>query len=105
MSRMTKFLKQTCKFERAKRDSLGNVLLDRYGDVIYETAVTLKCRREQVIRDVQTSTGSILRSSTRYFTDNRNLIQADDRFDGKAVLEVEEYINSVGVVEGYESYV
>ena len=31
MSRMTKFLKQTCIFERAKRNDEGVVLLDKFG--------------------------------------------------------------------------
>ena len=49
MSRMTKFLKQTCTFERAKRDSRGNVQLDKFGEVIYESPRQLRCRRERVM--------------------------------------------------------
>ncbi|MGN1230069.1 MAG: hypothetical protein ACI4T5_10520 [Prevotella sp.] len=102
---MTKFLKQKCVFERAKRSEDGSVQLDQFGEVIYEPPVTLKCRRERVIKDVQTNTGAILRSSTRYFTDESQPIDADDRFDGKTILEVEEYTNQLGKTEGYESYV
>ena len=54
---------------------------------------------------MQTSNGAVLRSSTRYYTDESRAIEADDRFDGKAVLEVEEYTNQLGNTEGYESYV
>lgn len=105
MSRMTKFLQQTCSFEKAKRGQDGSVLLDQFGEVMYEVPITLKCRRERVIQDVQTNTGAILRSSTRYFTDETQIIEADDRFDGKVILEVEEYTNQLGKTEGFESYV
>lgn len=105
MSRMTKFLKQTCLFEKAKRNADGTVQLDKFGEPQYESPVRLKCRRERIIRDVQTSNGAVLRSSTRYYTDELRAIEADDRFDGKAVLEVEEYTNQLGNTEGYESYV
>lgn len=104
MSRMTKFLKQTCTFERAI--SQGNGLAtDKFGAVLYEPPIRLKCRRERIVKDVQTSTGAILRSSTRYFLDNSQPIVADDKLDGKAVLIVEEYIGSRGLSEGYECYV
>lgn len=105
MSRMSKFLKQECSFERAKRNADGSVQLDKFGDVMYESPVTLKCRRERIVKDVQTATGAILRSSTRYFTDEIQPIEADDRFDGKTILQVEEYVNQLGRIEGYESYV
>ena len=105
MSRMTKFLKQSCSFEKAKKNSNGQVQLNKFGEVLYETPTIIKCRRERIVRDVQTSTGAILRSSTRYFTDDSQIIEADDRLDGRIVLEVEEYTNQLGKVEGYESYV
>ena len=57
------------------------------------------------MKDVQTSTGAIQRSSTRYFIDETQPVEADDRIDGKTVLEVSEYINQLGKVEGYECYV
>ena len=105
MSRMTKFLNQTCIFERAKRNDEGVALLDKFGQPQYEAPVRIKCRREKVIKDVQVNTGAILRSSTRYFTDESQCIEADDRFDGKTVLQVEEYTNQLGKTEGFESYV
>lgn len=105
MSRMTKFLKQTCQLERAVRKADGSVVLDKFGEVQYSAPVTLKCRRERVVKDVQTNTGAILRSATRYFTDEKQTIQADDRLDGRVVLEVEEYTNQLGLTEGFESYV
>lgn len=105
MGRMTKFLKQHCMFEKAKCDSKGNTLLNDFGDVQYEEPVSVSCRRERVIRDVQTSDGAILRSASRYFLDEQVEIRADDRLDGRVVLEVEEYINQLGETEGWECYV
>lgn len=105
MSRLTKYLKQKCFYERLKRDENGKVLLDKFGDPLYENAVVIKCRRETTIQDVQTNTGATLKSTTRYFTDDKNPIQADDKLDGKTVLKTQEYINQLGKAEGFESYV
>ena len=105
MSRMTKFLKQTCTFERANRNTDGSIKLNKFGEVEYFAPVQLKCRRERIIKDVQTTNGAILKSSTRYFTDETAAINADDKLDGRVVLEVEEYTNQLGKPEGYESYV
>lgn len=105
MSRLSKFLKQQCVWEPALRDDTGKVRLDSFGEVLYGPGTSLRCRREKTIQDVQTNTGAILRSSTRYFTDESVEINAEDRLDGKVVLTVEEYTNQLGNVEGYESYV
>lgn len=105
MSRMTKFLKQKCLFEQAKRDSKGEVLLDVYGSVLYKAVKRIKCRKEECIKDVQTSNGAILQSSTRYFIDNSVEVHADDKLDGKTVLQTESYVNHLGHIEGYECYV
>lgn len=104
MSRITKYLKQECIYEQQKRDSNGNALLDKYGEPSYEAPVTIKCRRETFIQDVLTNTGSILKSSTRYYTDENQAIQANDKLDGKPVIKVQEYINQFGKAEGFESY-
>lgn len=105
MSRMTKYLKQTCTFERASRDASGDVKLNKYGDVIYDAPIQLRCRCERLVKDVQTNTGAVLQSSTRYFLDETQVVQADDRIDGIVVLQVEEYANQLGLKEGYEIYV
>ncbi len=105
MSRMTKFLKQTCMYEQCKHNPDGSISLDKYGDPQYEAPVQIKCRRETSVQDVQTNTGAILKSSTRYFVDNRHHIQANDKFDGKCVLKVAEYTNQSGKAEGFECYV
>jgi hypothetical protein len=105
MSRITKYLKQKCTYEKAKRDASGKILLDKFGEPQYEAPETIKCRRETTIQDVQTNTGAILKSTTRYFTDDTHIIQANDKLDGKAVLKVQEYIDQFGRAEGFESYV
>lgn len=105
MSRITKFLKQKCTYEKLQRGEDGKVLLDMYGEPLYEAPVVIKCRRETTIQDVQTNTGAILKSTTRYFTDEKHSIKANDKLDGKTVLKVQEYINQFGKPEGFESYV
>ena len=105
MSRMTKYLKQKCTYEKLKRDDSGKILFDKFGEPQHEAPVVEKCRRETTIQDIQTSTGAIMKSSTRYFTDDKQVIQAGDKLDGKTVLKVQEYINQFGVAEGFESYV
>lgn len=104
MSRITKYLKQKCTYEQQKRDDNGDAILDKYGEPSYEAPIVIKCRREKLIKDVLTNTGSILKSSTRYFTDEKYVIQANDKLDGKPVLEVLEYTNQFGKSEGFESY-
>lgn len=105
MSRITKYLRQKCSYEQLVRDSQGRVLLDKFGEPQYSAPVIIKCRREVTVQDVQTSTGAMLQSSTRYFVDSDHQIQADDRLDNKTVLKVQEYINQYGAPEGYEVYV
>ena len=104
MSRISKYLRQKCTYEKMKLDAKGEPILDTYGDPQYEAARVIKCRRETFIQDVLTNSGSILKSSTRYFTDNDFAIQAGDKLDGKPVLKVQEYINQFGKPEGFESY-
>lgn len=105
MSTMAKFMQQTCSFERALRERSGDTKLNKFGDVLYASPKTLKCRRERVIKDVQTNTGAILSSSTRYFLDESQTLNPDDKLDGKAILELEEYVDAQGRVVGYEVYV
>ena len=104
MSRMTKFLKQTCVFEAALRDSFGKPILDKFGEPSYAAPIKLKCRRERNTKDVLTTTGSIKRSDTVLYTDESHEIQTDDKLDGRVVLVVAEYTNEAGKVEGYESH-
>ena len=92
MSRMTKFLKQTCIFEAVVRDESGKPIMNKYG------------RRERSTKDVLTVNGAVIRSETIYYTDEKQLIRTDDKLDGNVVVAVSEYINEKGAVEGYESH-
>lgn len=104
MSRMTKFLKQTCSFESAKRDASGKVMLNKYGEIEYQKTRSLKCRRESTIKDIKTANGALTTQTTAYYTDESQPIRVDDRVDGRVILLVNEYVNAQGAVEGYEFY-
>ena len=145
MSRMTKFLRQTCLvqpylFEELVESELkGSVLsinlegikveykegtlaicdaegttlpssnskplVNDFGEIQYMPPIQCKCRRETSYQDVQTSNGSIVRSTTRYFLDSDIEIKPDYLIDGSVVLTVHSYVNQQGNVEGYEVYV
>lgn len=105
MSRMTKFLKQKCQVEQYAVTEDGNPEQNRFGEIQYQEPVSLKCRREKMVKDVQTANGSLVRSTTRYFLDEKVEIKADYRIDGQVVLIVEEYTNEHGLCEGFEVYV
>lgn len=105
MSRMTKFLKQECRVEPYALDENGNAERNRFGEIVYQPEIICKCRRESTTRDVQTSTGSVVKSTTRYFLDEKFEIKTDYRIDGHVLLTVEEYTNERGKCEGYEVYV
>ena len=104
MSRLTKYLKQKCTYEQQERDASGKAILNKYGEPSYKAPVEIKCRREILIRDVLTNSGAIQKSSTRYFIDNTLVLQANDKLDGKPILEVQEYVNQFGKAEGFEVY-
>lgn len=105
MSRLTKFLKQKCYYESAQRDETGKTVLSPYGDILYNEPEELKCRRERLVTDIQTGSGAVLKTTSRYFFDARVEVRADDRIDGHVVLSSEEYTNQFGNCEGYECYV
>lgn len=105
MSRMSKYLKQKCTYEKLKHDNNGKVVLDKFGEPQYESPVVIDCRFEKNIQEIQTSTGAVLSSSIRFFTDDKRSIQAGDKLGGRPVIKVQEYINQFGVAEGFESYV
>ena len=105
MSRMTKYLKQTCQIEPYKQDAEGQPEHNRFGELIYKPAVTCKCRRESVLKDVRTENGSFLKSNARYFFDETTDIKINYKIDGSVVLSVEEYTNERGECEGFEVHV
>ena len=104
MSRMTKYLKQRCSLERFV-ETKGVPKLNKFGEIQYQPAQTVRCRRESSHKDVQTANGSIVRSTARYFLDESVPVKVDYRIDGATVVSVVDYINNMGIVEGYEVYV
>lgn len=105
MSYMTKYLNQKCTYEKARKDASGATSIDRYGETMYAPEVHVRCRRERLVKDIKTANGSILVAQSRYFLDEDTKVEADDRLDGRVVISVEEYVNVLGKVEGYECYV
>lgn len=105
MSRMTKFLKQTCLLEQYSVTSDGNIETNRFGEIVYKPAIKCKCRHEVCFKDVQTTNGSVVRSVARYFLDEKVALNPDYRLDGNVILSVETYINEHGSIEGYEVYI
>ena len=103
MSRMTKFLKQTCTFEAAVRDASGKIALNKYGEAAYEAPITLKCRRERTTKDVLTANGSVVRSASIYYTDESQVIRPDDKIDGRVVHRAEEYTNKHSLTDTFEN--
>lgn len=105
MGRIKKFLRQTCSFERRKLSPDGTVLRNKYGEVEYDPPVSIPCRKEDKLRIVATTNGTLLQSTTRYYTDSDVLIIPEDKLDGKQVLVASELIGASGRSEGTESYV
>ena len=101
MSIMAKYLRQTCSWETVQRDEYGKPIMNNYGELTYNSPVTIKCRRERYIKDVETPTGAVLKSDYEYYTVNE--VGLEDRLDGKVILTSEEYTNGQGLPEGYRS--
>lgn len=101
MSRMSKYLKQTCKWSKMLVDENGNAILDMYGDPTFAAEVIVPCRRERSLKDVLTLTGSVKRSATTYYIDERYDVSMGDLMDGKPIIDFEEYTNEHGKTEGY----
>ena len=104
MSRMTRFLKQDCLLEKYVVEN-GQPKTNMFGELQYQEAIKLKCRREGTHRDVQTSNGSVIRATSVYYLDDSQVIRPNYKLDGHIVVSVADYVNATGAVEGYEVYV
>ena len=104
MSRVTKYLKQTCSYSGVTKSN-NKVVLNKYGEIAYSTPATKKCRKEPLVAEIQTDTGAIIKSSTRYIFDNSDIIEVEDLLDNKPILKMTSQVNASGIVEGYECYV
>lgn len=105
MSRMTKFLRQKCKVQPYEVDAAGNPMYNDFGELQYQPPKVCNCRHEISFRDVQTSSGQLVKSTSRYYLDESLEIKADYKIDDRAVLSVASYVNGLGLCEGYEVYV
>lgn len=105
MSRLSKFLRQTCRLEVAKVDSKSLPVLNDYGEYIYKPAKHIRCRKELLAKTVQTAEGELVTSTTRYYIDSTESIKVNDRLDGHVVVSVASFINEAGANEGFECYV
>lgn len=101
MSRIRKFLNQKASHEAVSLDSLGEPIMNKYGELQYDSAVLIPCRRERYVRDVETSTGALQKSSSRYVTVDE--ISLNDKLDGLVVLIIGDYVYGDGTIEGYRS--
>lgn len=104
MSRMTKFLRQQCLLEKYIEED-GHPQLNDFAEIQYAAPIEVKCRCEASHKDVQTTNGSIIRSTAVYYFDESHPIKADYRVDGRVVVSVIGYTNGLGLTEGYEVYV
>lgn len=101
MSRMSKYLKQTCTLEVVALDNELHPRMNVYGELVYAPPVTIKCKRRKYSVDVETSSGAIVKSENRYHTVEE--IGINDKLDGKVVLSISEITNEQGLPEGYRS--
>ena len=105
MARISKYLRQYCTVQKAKKTASGTVQLNGFGEVEYASPIRVKCRCEQSAKDVLTSNGSVVKSTARYFFEPSVNLSVDDRIDGKPIQTMSEYVSRVGKVEGLECYV
>lgn len=101
MSRMTKYLKQTCVVQNMVLDDQGEPVVDLYGEPTYSSPKNYLCRRERSFKDVLTVSGVMKKSSITYYLDEMCNIQIGDLIDGRAVVDFQEYTNEHGNTEGY----
>lgn len=102
MSRMSAYLRQTAQYEAVKYDAEGNPVLDEYGKPTYETAVTVKCRKEKYCVKAATGYGQFLNYSSTYYLDEKIKPRVDDKLDGHLIQDVNEYVDGIGTLVGYE---
>lgn len=105
MNKITKYLNQKAFFESLKTYKNNKPELNIYGEPVYLQGLYIKCRREEYIKDIQTSTGSIVRSSTAYYLDDSVSIKINDKIDGKLILVFEDFVDRDGRILGYKAIV
>lgn len=104
-SRMTKYLKQTATLLPMRMDTDGNVELNNYGEPVYGTQRTVRCRKEPYRVTQRTQTGQIVDVSTIYYFDDSVKPKVGDKLDGSIIQNVSEYWDGSGSLVGYEVHV
>ena len=106
MSVMRKYLHQRCTHERLCIDwYTQEPVMNEYGELVYSSPVELFCRKESVVKEVETPNGAVLRSNTRYYLPPSVSLTVGDLIDGKQILSLESYIGRMGLHEGWVVYV
>ncbi len=106
MSVMRKYLHQRCMHERLCRDGdTQEPLMNEYGELEYKSPAELFCRKESVVKEVETPNGAVLRSNTRYYLPPSVSLMVGDLIDGKQILSLESYTGRLGLHEGWVVYV
>lgn len=93
---MMTYLNQSAQLERFQKD-------DDYGNPIFESPVTIKCRRQPIGRFERSSFGDSVVPKTVYYTDRP--VAVGDKLDGYTVLDVPEMVDLSGMVVGYKAVV
>lgn len=88
------YLHQTASLERKLIPQQN----DGYGNPLFASPVTIKCRIRRKITQVQTPTGTIVSGSNVIVT--TSTVEGGDRVNGKIVLLVGEYVDGAGNVIG-----
>lgn len=94
---ISKYLNQKCQLTIK---SPGPEHYDRYGEPRTDTVLTIPCRREDEIVDVQTSTGTIVKSQSVYYLDRRP--QEIDLIDGRPILKISSWVDFGGGSQGFK---
>ena len=102
MSRLSKYLNQTAKWQKVIKDDTGNPQMDEYSNLAYSDEMTIKCRREPARINYTSSYGQFISYRDVYYVDETVDIAEKDLLDGRSVLAVYPYIDGSGTLIGYE---
>ena len=100
MGRMTKYLKQTASIECVMLNDDGTKKLDVYGQPMYATPVTVKCRKEPYTERSHTGYGQYKNFTTTYYFDETVKVENGDKIDGQDVQRIEDYVDGSGTLVG-----
>lgn len=94
---ISKYLNQRCTLTVRSDEPLK---YDRYGNPQEEESITIPCRKETLVVDVQTPAGIIKKSKSNYFLDRKP--GELDLIDGNPILQINGWVDYGGGVQGYK---